>query len=511
MKYLYIFFVLILILQKSALAETEDTIFKNENKLLQYLKETNSENLSSENLNSSLINNTLKIQKTKRIEAYGVNKKLPSPENLNSQFSLITKNYEAKVGLLLPTSGKYSNLSKSITNAIDLAVFSIKDSNLKILPFDTKGTLFGAYEAVQQAVQSNVDIIIGPLFSETTKVVASVAQKHNINVLSFSNDEKLVNKGAFIFGYNPRQQVIRALEFSIANGIADFIILTPNNKYGAASARNLRIGLQEYESTSLLKSEIYQELYASTLDKLNYHVYSAYNAALKSRPSRDYDYDVDMWNDNKINYPRGMFIMSDIDNILSVIKLLKKYKINNKEVQIIGNSAWYNDKILDYPEVVEGAWLVTYDIKSKKAKAFEKSYLETFNTKPNDTSILAYDLISLVSNLAKSSDGNDFTIAAIIKERGFAGINGIFRFHRNGLVERSLYIVQIKKGKFVLIDPPIENFFKVKQIPVLYNNNTKNKPNLGLDGFESNLSDDPLQKSNDEELFIKNIEESIFN
>lgn len=516
MKSIIAFLGFIFILQSNSLAETKSLIFENENKLLLYLNETKEqEKPKNNNLEGKDLQSNKEREKDNKVlenNKSNISKKLPSPEDLDNKFSfsLPDNRPQIKVALLLPVSGKYKYMSKEIINAIELSLFLLKGDNIKILLFDTKGTLFGAYEAVHQAIDKEVKIIIGPLFSETTKVVASVAKKHDINVLSLSNDEKLVNKGAFIFGYNPRQQVIQAIEFSIANAITDFVILTPNNKYGAASARNLRLTIKENKEASLLKTEIYQKYDSKNLMKLASHVYSAYRSALKSRSDKDYDYEVDMWNDNSINYPRGMMIMSNIDDIISILKILKKYKISHKEIQLIGNSAWYDNRILEYPEVVEGAWFFTYNIKNEKVKLFEELYSDHFNESPTSISVLVYDLLALILNITRASGESDFTAQDIMKERGFRGIDGIFRFHKNGLVERSLSVVQIKNGKFVLIDYPINNFFEVKQIPVLYKDDNGTAPVLGLDGLEVENSSASDELKNNDDVFIKNIEESIF-
>ena len=46
-----------------------------------------------------------------------------------------------------------------------------------------------------------------------------------------------------------------------------------------------------------------------------------------------------------------------------------------------------------------------------------------------------------------------FSRSALFNPNGFAGVDGIFRFHSNGLVERGLAVLEIQNGTLVVQDP----------------------------------------------------------
>ena len=87
---------------------------------------------------------------------------------------------------------------------------------------------------------------------------------------------------------------------------------------------------------------------------------------------------------------------------------------------------------------------------------FELEYFNTFNTKPHPIAYLAFDLVGLVSNLQKTNKKID--IASITANEGFIGTNGLFRFKRDGSIERSLSVFQIKNQNPIEVKKANLNF-----------------------------------------------------
>ena len=46
--------------------------------------------------------------------------------------------------------------------------------------------------------------------------------------------------------------------------------------------------------------------------------------------------------------------------------------------------------------------------------------------------------------LARGAEGPDFTNAALTTPNGFAGLDGIFRFNPDGLIQRGLAVLQVE-------------------------------------------------------------------
>jgi hypothetical protein len=62
------------------------------------------------------------------------------------------------------------------------------------------------------------------------------------------------------------------------------------------------------------------------------------------------------------------------------------------------------------------------------------------------TSSLAYDAVSLVAALVKTQAEGRFSVETLTNPSGFVGVDGIFRFRRDGTSERGLAVMEIRDG-----------------------------------------------------------------
>jgi hypothetical protein len=65
--------------------------------------------------------------------------------------------------------------------------------------------------------------------------------------------------------------------------------------------------------------------------------------------------------------------------------------------------------------------------------------------------------------LARGESGPDFSAAAIANPNGFAGADGIFRFRGDGIAERGLAVLEVRREGFRTISPAPEDFRAVTQ------------------------------------------------
>jgi len=57
----------------------------------------------------------------------------------------------------------------------------------------------------------------------------------------------------------------------------------------------------------------------------------------------------------------------------------------------------------------------------------------------------------------EKSDFDPHVLADVI-DNGFSGLDGIFRFRPDGLVQRGLAVLQVQRGGNTIIDPPPQTF-----------------------------------------------------
>ena len=136
-----------------------------------------------------------------------------------------------------------------------------------------------------------------------------------------------------------------------------------------------------------------------------------------------------------------------------IVSILPYYDVDPIEVLYIGNSLWSNNIALKEP-ALEKSFFPNVD--QVNYKNFEIEYMDTFEKKPHKVSSLAYDLIGLISTLQKNNQKVD--ILSLTNENGFIGSNGLFRFKKDGNIERSLSIFQIKNQKIKKVEKANSNF-----------------------------------------------------
>ena len=127
------------------------------------------------------------------------------------------------------------------------------------------------------------------------------------------------------------------------------------------------------------------------------------------------------------------------------------------DYRFLGTSRW-NDPSVRAERHLRGGWFAAPapDISARFAERYE----QVFKAKPDRFSSMAYDAIALAAALAKQAQPkrNPFTRRALTDPNGFLGTDGIFRFRENGLIERGLAVLEVRRSRFETIDPPPDRF-----------------------------------------------------
>ncbi|MGB1077599.1 MAG: penicillin-binding protein activator [Bdellovibrionales bacterium] len=322
-----------------------------------------------------------------------------------------------EVALLIPLTGQGSDLGQAILNASQLALFDMGPKDFQIIPRDTKGTPLGAQIATQEAINGGADLILGPLFSSSVKSAASAAAPHRINVIGFTTDKTAVSYNSFAMGFLPNTQVKTILNYAITQGKQRFSIIVPNNQYGQIIAQTAQSTLsrQGYPAPHI------HNINGQTADlKRIYEEISAYS-------------------------PHAVLFGVDMNNAITISNNLIANGISNQQVQRLGLGLWDNDQ-RSYSSALEGAW---YAAPSPLQRAhFIRSYKNTYGQTPPRLASIGYDSTALAISLAKL--GGDYSKQSLTRPNGFYGLDGIFRFDQDGLVERGLAIMEFSRGRAVI-------------------------------------------------------------
>jgi hypothetical protein len=139
--------------------------------------------------------------------------------------------------------------------------------------------------------------------------------------------------------------------------------------------------------------------------------------------------------------------------------LFSFYDLPPKQVKRLGTGLW-DDMGLTAEPGLEGAWFSAPD--PEQRKIFEKRYKDLYKLSAPRLATLSYDATALAIVLARTSQQKYgrtmFLRTDIVNPNGFSGLDGIFRFRPDGLVERGLAVLELSRGNIRVIDPAPTTF-----------------------------------------------------
>ena len=133
-----------------------------------------------------------------------------------------------KIGLIVPTSGEYSQLGNSIIKSVRLAINKIDDNRFEIIPKDTKSNPIDTLKVSKQLHNQGVRIVIGPVFNESTKYLDELK---DITFLSLTNKIYGNPPNVISAGVNAISQINTIEKFRKLNDLERSIFLIPKTDY----------------------------------------------------------------------------------------------------------------------------------------------------------------------------------------------------------------------------------------------------------------------------------------
>jgi hypothetical protein len=125
--------------------------------------------------------------------------------------------------------------------------------------------------------------------------------------------------------------------------------------------------------------------------------------------------------------------------------------------RILGTELWSGEAALAKAGAMEGALFAA--VSDQRYKRFAESYAARFGAQPYRVATLGYDAVLLTLRVAREwKVGTPFPKGELYDKGGFLGVDGAFRFARNGVVERALEVREVRGGDIVAVDPAPTGF-----------------------------------------------------
>ena len=321
-----------------------------------------------------------------------------------------------RVAVLVPLSGPNAGVGQSIANAADLALADSGDTRIRLTIYDTAR---GAGAAASQALAEGSRLFLGPLLAEDVRAVAAAARRSDVPVVTFSNDVSVAGNGVYLLGFVPSQSIERVVRHARGTGVQRFAALVPSGTYGQRASQAL-IGSVEAAGGRMVAMQTFERTPAGVRA-----------AAVRLNAQSPYD---------------AVLIADNARLAAAAAPALRS------GTRILGTELWGSETNLSAQRALHGAWFA-----AAPEAMFDQlgaRYRARFGRAPYRLASLGYDAVLMTVRIAADWPIGAPFPATALRAGSFTGIDGSFRFGRDGVAERSLEVRQVGPGGVTAVSRP---------------------------------------------------------
>lgn len=348
----------------------------------------------------------------------------PRPTPTPSESGLPDDEARHRVALLVPMSGTNGTVGQSIANATTMALLDTNADNLRITTYDTSTN---PRDAARRAIADGNKLILGPLLGSNVGQVLAEARPADVPLISFSNDTSVAGAGVFLMGHIPEQSIARSVAYARQRGSANFAAIVPDGEYGRRAEAALSAAVVD-SGARVVATETYTRSNTSVV-----------SAAQRIAEEGGFD----------------TVLLADGERLASLAA--RELRSGGGKMQILGTELWSGESAVTSAAALRGALFAA--VSDARFKRFSDSYNGRFGSQPYRISTLGYDGVLLALRVAEDWQvGRSFPVARLREEGGFLGLDGPFRFQRNGVIERAMEVREVRDGQVVIVSPAPSGF-----------------------------------------------------
>ena len=346
----------------------------------------------------------------------------------SSNLTKVFAQEKIKLGLLVPISGEFHDIGKSIIKSTLLAINKINNPSIEIIPKDTESNPDITYIKAKELRDEGVKIVIGPVFN---KNLIKLEELSDMIFLSLTN--KIIDnpKNIISTGINASSQLNTIVKFQKNNELKKTIFLIPNKNYKneikkaikKSKINTFKIHYYDSDPTKLTKQiekiTKYRQRKQNVEDEIK-------RLEKSEDPNKEKKIKILEKKDTIGKIGFDSLIIADFDESLKSITTSLLYTdVSPKKIYFITLNQWFDESLLK-----ETSYQPIYypSINKENYDEFKNIYFDKFNQYPNQLSFLSYDLVGLVYYLIFQ---NNWIVNEKIfsKKNKFKGKVGIFEIN----------------------------------------------------------------------------------
>lgn len=358
-----------------------------------------------------------------------------------------------KIAVLLPTSGANESVGLSLLPGIEAAFMQFAPQGVEMNFYDTgTGDVSGV---INQALASDPEIIIGPVFAENAKILRNT-KPGGIPALSFTSDISALGDGVFSMSLMPSNTIESIVKQMQTNGAKKFIVLAPNDTSGqtmAGAAQSIsgmynveNIGVFFYgphdtESikTAAMSAALYTPRHAANIRAKE--ILSAILNTEELTPTERYSMARQLEKINRTDtlgqlpYDSILFL-GNSDDTKSLASFLRYYGLGTREATLYGTPMWADGDIAT-DITMTGAEFANL---APVSDEFDAIYKTATGEPASRMAAMGYEATILAIGALYAQNG---MASYLLSPGGYSGVNGVFRLRANGSNERALETVKL--------------------------------------------------------------------
>jgi len=332
----------------------------------------------------------------------------PRPDVQDTRPTALPDRPRNLVAVIVPITGPDAAIGQSMANAANLALADTRDQSLRLTFYNSAGA-GGAAGAAQRAIADGNRLILGPLLAEDVRAAAPFARRAEVPIVAFSNDERVAGNGVYIMGFTPTQSIGRVVAHAAGIGRKRFAALVPTGLYGQRASEAAREAVRRTGGRLTL------------VEQFDRSPAAIRSAASRLKAKGDFD----------------AVLIGDSGRMAAVAAPALP-----RTATLLGTELWASETALGKTAALRGAMFAAAP--DTRFNQLSTRYRARYGKSPYRLASLGYDAVLLAVRSSKDWPvGRPFPVRGLIDKDGFAGVDGSFRFGRDGIAERLLEVRQV--------------------------------------------------------------------
>lgn len=377
------------------------------------------------------------------------------------------KAHDFFVAAVLPLSGRLAPFATEVLDGVQLAVERAREQpgtpSIGLIIKDTEADRPGFLDDLAALLTEDRPLaVIGPMLSKNLPAMAEMAQKTRIPLITPAATLPNVRRlGGYLFSTSLTYtlQAKRIATYATNDqGYRRFCILYPDTIYGRELARLFAQEVRQHDG-EIIAMESYKEGetdFGPQIKRLKAEDLKKYGLAVPVDPSRPPGKPVGK-NDKRLLYTPGfdaIFIPSRSNDIGLIAAQLA---FHDMKVPLLGTNGWNSqdfartaDRTVDGATFVDGFFA---ESPNPAVQEFVQRYQKRFQTMPSLFAMQGYDAARVVIEaIRKGATSGEAVQEYLATQRDLPTLAGPASFGPDGTLQRPLFLLQVKQGRFVQLD-----------------------------------------------------------